>query len=143
LFEYLEKRKLYLVYVPLVVYWIVLFTATSLPASNLPSVDVSDKIKHFSAFFGLSVLLSLTLLYQGKVLLFKKYFLAAALVICSIYGLLDEFHQSFVPGRNSEFLDWVADFLGAAAGVLLVYYLLKKYKYFPKPVNRFRDEFLS
>ena len=135
MFEYLEKRKVYLVYVPLIIYWIMLFTATSLPASNLPSVAVSDKIKHFSAFFGLSVLLSLTLLYQSKILFFKKYFLAAALVISSIYGLLDEIHQSFVPGRNSEFLDWVADSLGAAVGVFVVFYLLKKFKYFPKPVN--------
>lgn len=139
MFEYLEKRKVYLVYVPLILYWILLFTATSLPAANVPSIAVSDKIKHFSAFFGLSVLLSLTLLYQKKVLLFKKYFLAAAVIITSFYGLLDEIHQSFVPGRNSEFLDWVADSLGAAAGVLLVYYLLKKFKYFPKPVNSYSD----
>jgi VanZ family protein len=112
-----------------------LFTATSLPAANLPSVAISDKIKHFGAFFGLSVLLSLTLLYQSKILFFKKYFLAAALVISSIYGFLDEIHQSFVPGRNSEFLDWVADSLGAVVGVFVVFYLLKKLKYFPKPVN--------
>jgi VanZ family protein len=139
LFDYLERRKVYLVYVPLIIYWILLFTATSLPAAHVPSFDVSDKIKHFSAFFGLSVLLSLTLLYQSKVQLFKNYFLAVALIISSLYGLLDEVHQSFVPGRNSEFLDWVADSLGAAAGVLIVYYLLKKFKYFPKPVNTFSD----
>jgi VanZ family protein len=139
LFEYLEKRKLYLVYIPLVLYWIFLFTATSLPASNLPSVNVSDKLKHFGAFFGLSVLLSLTLLYQSKVLLFKNYFLVASLIISSLYGLLDEIHQSFVPGRNSEFLDWVADSLGAAAGVFIVHYLLKKFKYFPKPVNSINE----
>jgi len=116
-----------------------LFTATSLPAANLPSVAVGDKLKHFTAFFGLSVLLSLTLLYQNKVLLLKKYFLAAALIISSIYGLLDEIHQSFVPGRNNEFLDWVADSLGAAAGVFIVFYLLKKFKYFPKPLNNFSE----
>ncbi len=139
MFDYLERRKVYLVYVPLIIYWILLFTATSLPAAHVPSFDVSDKIKHFSAFFGLSVLLSLTLLYQSKVQLFKNYFLAVALIISSLYGLLDEVHQSFVPGRNSEFLDWVADSLGAAAGVLIVYYLLKKFKYFPKPVNTFSN----
>ena len=139
MFEYLEKRKVYLVYVPLIIYWIMLFTATSLPAANLPSVAISDKIKHFGAFFGLSVLLSLTLLFQSKVLLFKKYFIAAALIISSVYGLLDEVHQSFVPGRNSEFLDWVADSLGAAAGAFIVYYLLKKFKYLPKPINSFSE----
>jgi len=135
LFDYLEKRKVYLIYVPLILYWTMLFIATSLPAADLPSVAIGDKIKHFGAFFGLSFLLSLTLLYQSKVLLFKRYFLVAALIISSFYGLLDEIHQSFVPGRDSEFLDWVADSLGAAAGVIIVFYLLKVFKYFPKPVN--------
>ena len=139
MFEYLEKRKVYLVYVPLIVYWIVLFIATTIPTSSLPSVAVSDKIKHFGAFFGLSVLLSLTLMYQSKVLFFKKYFVVSAIVISSIYGMLDEIHQSFIPGRYSEFLDWVADSVGAAAGAYIVFYLLKKFNYFPKPANNFYE----
>lgn len=136
MFEYLERRKVYLVYVPLFIYWIFLFIATTLPATDVPSFAVSDKIKHFGAYFFLAVLLGLTLLYQNKILLFKKYFLIATLVICSIYGLLDEIHQIFVPGRNSEFLDWAADSLGAAVGVIFVFYLLKKSKYQSKPVSR-------
>lgn len=139
MFEYLEKRKVYLVYVPLIVYWIMLFIATTVPVSNLPSVAVSDKLKHFGAFLGLSVLLSLTLIYQNKILLFKKYFMIAAFIISSIYGLLDEIHQSFVPGRNSEFLDWFADSVGAAVGVIIISYLTKKFNYLPKPVNKFAD----
>ena len=139
MFEYLEKRKVYLVYVPLVIYWIFLFIATSLPATHVPSFAVGDKIKHFGAFFGLSILLSLTLIYQNKVLLFKKYFVVSALAISSIYGLVDEIHQSFIPGRNSEFLDWLADSLGAAAGVFIIFYLLKRFKYFPRPVNNYSE----
>jgi len=139
LFEYLEKRKVYLVYVPLIVYWIMLFVATTLPVSNLPSVAISDKIKHFCAFLGLSVLLSLTLIYQNKILLFKKYFIITAFIISSLYGLLDEIHQSFIPGRNSEFLDWFADSVGAAIGALTIAYLIKKFKYLPKPANNFAD----
>jgi VanZ family protein len=139
LFEYLEKRKVYLVYVPLIVYWIMLFIATTIPVSSLPSVDVSDKLKHFGAFLGLSVLLSLTLIYQNKILLFKKYFMVAAFVISSLYGLLDEIHQSFVPGRNSEFLDWFADSVGAAIGIIIISYMIKKFNYLPKPANKFSD----
>ncbi len=132
MFDYLEKRKVYFVYIPLIVYWIVLLIATSLPTSDLPSVAISDKFKHFGAFFGLSILLALTLHYQNKFLLFKKYFLAAALIITSFYGLLDEIHQSFIPGRYNEFLDWVADSLGAIAGILLVFYVMKKLDYLPR-----------
>lgn len=38
---------------------------------------------------------------------------------CSLYGLSDEFHQSFVPGRHADVFDWVADTFGATAGILL------------------------
>ena len=37
----------------------------------------------------------------------------------SLFGVADEFRQSFTPGRSVEFADWVADSLGAGAGVLL------------------------
>jgi len=132
LFDYLEKRKVYFVYIPLIVYWIFLLIATSLPTTDLPSIAISDKFKHFGAFFGLSILLALTLHYQNKFLLLKKYFLAAALIITSLYGILDEIHQSFIPGRYNEFLDWVADSLGAIAGILLVFYVMKKLDYLPR-----------
>jgi VanZ family protein len=129
LFEFLERNKIYLIYIPLIVYWIFLLLATSLPTTSLPSVAVSDKIKHFLAFFGLSILLSLTFMYQNKNQALKKYFLVAALITTSFYGLIDEIHQSFIPGRYCEFLDWAADSLGGVAGVLLVYFLIKKYNY--------------
>lgn len=34
----------------------------------------------------------------------------------SLWGLSDEIHQSFVPGRSVSFLDWLADTLGAVLG---------------------------
>ena len=139
MFDYLEKRKVYFVYVPLIVYWLLLLIGTSLPTDDLPSVAISDKFKHFGAFFGLSILLALTLHYQNKFFLLKKYFLAAALIITSFYGLLDEIHQSFIPGRYNEFLDWVADSLGAIAGILLVFYVMKKFNYLPRTEIKISD----
>jgi len=37
-----------------------------------------------------------------------------ALILASLYGVTDEFHQYFVPGRSTELLDWVADTTGAS-----------------------------
>ena len=45
--------------------------------------------------------------------------LAAALG--AAYGVTDEFHQSFVPGRTPELRDVAADALGSAAGAGLVW----------------------
>ena len=39
------------------------------------------------------------------------------------YGISDEFHQSFVPGRTPDVLDWLADTSGALLAALLLAWL--------------------
>lgn len=41
----------------------------------------------------------------------------AAFVLCLVWALLDEWHQSFVPGRDASLRDVLADAVGAAAGI--------------------------
>lgn len=43
----------------------------------------------------------------------------AAVALAVLYGALDELHQWFVPGRNSDARDWLADAVGALAGVFI------------------------
>ena len=43
-----------------------------------------------------------------------------AVLAASAYGVSDEIHQVFVPGRSATVEDWVADTLGAITGVLLL-----------------------
>ena len=43
-----------------------------------------------------------------------------AVLAASAYGVTDEIHQVFVPGRSATVEDWVADTAGAITGVLLV-----------------------
>ncbi|MBU1191454.1 MAG: VanZ family protein [Gammaproteobacteria bacterium] len=38
---------------------------------------------------------------------------ALATLMATVYGITDEWHQSYVPGRSADPLDLVADFLGA------------------------------
>ena len=42
-----------------------------------------------------------------------------AIGLATMYGVSDEFHQSFVPGRSPDRLDVVADCVGATIGVAL------------------------
>jgi VanZ family protein len=129
LFEFLEKRKIWFVYIPLVIYWLILFVATSLPVERLPSIGFTDKINHFIAYFILAVLVNLTLIYQRKSRFLFEKATVATIVICLFYGALDELHQMMVPGRFAETMDWVADALGAVAGILIVYFLMNVLKY--------------
>lgn len=41
---------------------------------------------------------------------------AVALLVTCGWGVLDEIHQAFVPGRSSDLLDLVADLTGALVG---------------------------
>lgn len=43
-----------------------------------------------------------------------------SIAFCSLYGFSDEWHQSFVPGRDSSIEDWGADTVGAIIGVILL-----------------------
>ena len=44
-----------------------------------------------------------------------------AFFITALYGASDEFHQKFVFGRNANLFDWVADSVGAAIGVFIIF----------------------
>lgn len=129
MFNFLERHKVVLVYLPLVFYWILLFTLTSLPSQSVPSVGVNDKLEHSLAYFGLSFLLYLTLLFQKKSDFLKKYAAIFTILIILIYAVLDEVHQLLIPGRSCEMLDFLADMLGGIVGIIILKILIRVYKF--------------
>lgn len=129
MFNFLERNKVLLVYLPLVFYWILLFTLTTLPTQSLPAVGVNDKLEHTLAYFGLSFLLYLTLLFQKKSVMLKKYAMLFTILIVLFYGVLDEVHQLLIPGRSCELLDFLADMLGGVLGIVVIKILIYVYKF--------------
>ncbi|NOT85136.1 MAG: VanZ family protein [Methylococcaceae bacterium] len=49
-----------------------------------------------------------------------------SMTFCSLYGLSDEWHQSFVPARDSSIEDWLADTIGAIFGATIGVTILAK-----------------
>jgi VanZ family protein len=45
-----------------------------------------------------------------------------AIFVSALWGVSDEIHQAFVPGRFSELNDVVADFFGGTAGAVSAYF---------------------
>ena len=79
-----------------------------------------DKLYHFLGYTVLGFLVVRALLNASPQFFFGSPWTAALLVV-ALYAASDEWHQSFVPGRSSDRMDWVADCLGSALGVLAMY----------------------
>lgn len=85
---------------------------------HLPVFPGVDKLQHllFFAVFGMLVARCWLRLGGGA----GSAQLVAGGLAAALVGVLDEWHQSFVPGRTVSALDWTADVLGALLGALLV-----------------------
>jgi VanZ family protein len=83
-------------------------TGSLLPGKDLPAAPVSDKIEHFTAYFGLTVLPPLFLKTRRSVSVCP--FLMVLLGICL------EIAQIWIPGRTCDVMDAVANTVGAAVG---------------------------
>ncbi len=117
------------VYFYLTVYWIILFAATSIPSDHVPSLGVSDKFKHFGAYAVLASLVYAALFIQNRYKIFKQKPALFTIIITALYGALDEIHQSFIPGRSCELMDWVADVIGILLAVIIIkYFIFGKWK---------------
>ncbi len=83
----------------------------------------ADKIAHAVAY---GLLAAATLIALPDRLLIGRPRRAAILVwaVCLCYGISDELHQSFVPGRDASFGDLLADGLGAA--VVCIIWLVRQ-----------------
>lgn len=77
-------------------------------------IPFSDKLVH-AAVFGILALF-LYLATENPRL---------AVILTALYGMADEFHQHFVPGRQTDIFDWLADTLGAIVVVLIMEKWLK------------------
>ena len=85
-----------------------------------------DKIQHMVLYFGFGILLYLTF-FNSEKYSFKKYAAIFAIVVGILYGMTDEFHQSFVPGRVASTADLFANSIGLtiAQVVILVLVFIK------------------
>jgi VanZ family protein len=85
-----------------------------------PPVNHIDKVQHFGYFLGGSGLLCAYLYRRNPDRPNWRAIFTTAIVLVSLVGLLDEWHQSFTPGRSgNDPGDWMADFLGAVTGALV------------------------
>ncbi len=107
---------------PVLLYMGVIFAASGVPTVTLPGITLfTDKISHAVGYSGLALLA-----YRAAHLVPLKarggpY--AQAFTVAAIYGASDEYHQSFVPGRSADVIDWIADVIGILAALAAIVFI--------------------
>jgi len=87
---------------------------------HLPTFPGADKLAHLSAYATLAVTVLWFLGKRGTERLKSTALLTVC--YCLLYGMSDEFHQSFISDRSVSGLDIVADTAGAALIAALWFY---------------------
>src|SRR5262245_6960432 len=91
---------------------LVIFGASSIPnLTRLPG-NISDKSGHSIGYALLGGLI-LRALAGGRLRDVTWSRVLTAIALATLYGVTDEFHQLFVPGRSADRYDVLADGIGA------------------------------
>ena len=112
-------------FLPVLVYLLFIFFLSSLSNTGISvSFDKESLTLHILEYsiLGLLMLRAFSNSNPGYPV---KYLLLISIAVSAFYGVTDEFHQAFVPGRNSSLIDLSADSLGSVWGSL-IYLLVRK-----------------
>lgn len=99
-------------WLPAIIWAAVIFWCSSRSTSPIPLIPIphADKGIHFTEFFILCYSICHAQEPSGQN--FRR-IMWRAVLMTSVYGALDEYHQSFTPERTPEVADWMADTAGA------------------------------
>lgn len=117
---------------PVLVQMALIFIASSIPNLQQLPGNISDKAGHGIGYAILGALL-LRALARGRRAGVTWRTMLLAILCATAYGVSDELHQRFVPGRSSDVYDVLADAEGAAAASLGAWAILKSV---PQPRRR-------
>ena len=112
---------------PLGAYSAIIFFISSLPSQQLTFTQVVwDKALHVLEYAPLGFLAARALIFLRRWPMMTVWALSVA--FCYLYGLSDEFHQSFVPERSCDWRDVLADSIGGIVGgsIYLAQYMKTK-----------------
>ena len=77
------------------------------------------KLAHYTEYLILGILVINLNNNKNKGLYLSMIVCLLSILICIIYAISDELHQSFVPGRSCQLVDVTIDFIGALTGIFI------------------------
>jgi VanZ family protein len=116
----LQPLKLIRSWLPVVACMLAIFYVSSVPGKNIPSLfKFQDVAFHFLIYCILGLFFSRALKNTYKGISYEKIFIFTV-VFGVLYGISDEFHQSFTPLRFVSGFDVFIDGIGSCAGGVLI-----------------------
>lgn len=115
----MSGRDLVWRWLPVFVFAALIFTGSSVPGDHIdPRVGLHDKLMHTAEYATFGFLLA-------RALGARLWWLA--IVVGALYGVSDEFHQTFTPLRSGNDLgDMTADLVGSTIGACAWMLLLRR-----------------
>ncbi len=109
-------------WLPTVIWAIVIFSFSSGSTPTTSQIYWQDFIIKKSAHVFVYSILSLLVYRSLKHTTHfpRPYLLLFALALTVLYAISDEFHQSFIPGRDARFRDIMIDTIGSALALFLL-----------------------
>ncbi len=132
----------WLYWTPVALYAALIFFLSSLsePDVYVPALPIpyADKALHAVEYGVLAILTYRAFRYAGNTWS-AAHAAILAIAASTVYGLTDEFHQAFVPLRDSSVWDLVADWMGSVVGAWSWAHVEprgNRVEDFPEPRNR-------
>lgn len=112
---------------PVILWMSLIYFLSSRSFSHLPPMPVgTDKVVHICIYAVLCGLMHRALRFQPNARI-ASMSLFIALAITPLYGISDELHQLFVPGRSCDVMDVLADLTGGIV-YMMAYLKLRFYE---------------
>ncbi len=120
----IKLKRFAFYWLPLILYCLFIYIQSDHPSpEQILIFPYVDKVLHVTAYGILGILFYRayqTLRLKDNI----KMLVLLSVVSASLYGISDEIHQSFVPSREAEIADVIADMIGALSGVCLYQLLI-------------------
>lgn len=119
-------RRFLWYHLPAILYGLMIIAVSSLRNLRPPDLDIPqfDKLIHLIEYAFFALLIFRSFYHLGRQPNLRRSLLLSALFV-SFFALADEIYQRFVPGRHSDWKDFVVDLLGALL-VLLLFGLFRR-----------------
>jgi VanZ family protein len=122
-----KLRNFLICWLPLIIYCLAIYIQSDYPSpEKIPTWTFSDKILHFGAY-GLLGILFIRAYETLPLKANKTLLILMSIGSATLYGVGDEIHQYFVPLREADIMDAIANMLGSICGVYF-YHLWKAQK---------------